>query len=265
MNFGFCRHLGVIEQLWGRLEQDIDSAPVAAENFLVVGGSSGIGLATARLLCERGGAVVIASRSRARLDAAQAVEPRLTPRILDAANDLDVQRFFDATRDRPLDGLVVTPAGGAALGPFATIDDARFRAALEIKLWAYLNVLRHAIPHLAEHASITFVTGASAGRASPGSSSLVAANGAIEALVPTLAVELAPMRVNAVAPGLVDTPAWERIPPERLTAMFDAAKARTPLRRVGPARDIAAAIVALIDNDFITGTVLRCDGGLGIA
>jgi NAD(P)-dependent dehydrogenase (short-subunit alcohol dehydrogenase family) len=236
---------------------------LSGSRAVIAGGTSGIGLAAAKAFIDGGASIVIAGRSAEKLEAALGpLGPRASGQILDAGDDAQVKQVFGAWGG--FDHLVVSLAGGAALGPFRQLSDAAFKASFDTKFWSYLSVIRHAIPHLSAHGSITVVTGASAKKAGIGVSTLAAANGAMETIVPHLALELAPIRVNAVSPGVVDTPAWERIPADKRGAMFDEVSAATPLRRVGQSPEIAAAIVSLAGNGFITGVILRCDGGMGI-
>ncbi|MGW4591248.1 SDR family oxidoreductase [Amycolatopsis thermoflava] len=109
------------------------------------------------------------------------------------------------------------------------------------------------------------MTAASAGAAMPGTAALAAVNAGIEAMVPVLAVELAPVRVNAVSPGVIDTPWWDFLDADTKAATFEAMAAGLPARRVGTPDDIAAAIAFLTDNTYTTGVVLRVDGGARLA
>jgi NAD(P)-dependent dehydrogenase (short-subunit alcohol dehydrogenase family) len=98
----------------------------------------------------------------------------------------------------------------------------------------------------------------------PGTSGLAAVNGALEAMIPTLALELKPIRVNAVSPGIIDTPWWDAWPKEQRKAAFAQIAASTPVGRIGQQEDIAQAILFLLENSFMTGTVVECDGGIRI-
>ena len=109
--------------------------------------------------------------------------------------------------------------------------------------------------------SVTIVTAASARAAFPGTTALAGANGALEAIVAPLATELAPLRVNAVSPGVIDTRWWHAMPDEQRQAYFGAVAAATPVRRIGQPEDVAEAIVYLAGADFVTGSVLECTGG----
>jgi NAD(P)-dependent dehydrogenase (short-subunit alcohol dehydrogenase family) len=233
-------------------------------HVVVVGGTSGIGLATAQLAERHGARVTVAGRSRANHERAQAtLSTDATVLALDATQIQATRAAFE--RIGPLDHLVISLAGRAALGLFEAIDLDGVRATLEVKLFAYLTVLKSALSRLAAQGSITFVTGMSARKPAPGIASLAMANGAAEALIGVLALELAPRRVNAVSPGVIRTPAWDRLPPDARKRMFDETAVTTPLRRVGEANDVAAAVLSLIENPFVTGVVLPCDGGMGVS
>jgi NAD(P)-dependent dehydrogenase (short-subunit alcohol dehydrogenase family) len=230
---------------------------LTGKTALVVGGSSGIGLATARLLAAGGARVLVAGRDRQKLSAAEG--PGITGAVLDAASRDDLKRFF--AECPALSFLVLSLSGGKGAGPFRTLDLADVVDGLEAKFLPQLRTLQAALPRLEPEASVTFVSAASAGAAIPGTAGLAAINAAIEAVVPPLAVELAPVRVNAVSPGVVDTPWWNAMPPDAKQAYFTWARTRLPVRRVGTPEDLAEAIVLAATNRYITGTVITCDGG----
>jgi NAD(P)-dependent dehydrogenase (short-subunit alcohol dehydrogenase family) len=211
-------------------------------------------------MVQLGANVTIIGRSPERLQAANdQLGGRSIAVSLDCTDSIEVGKFFaDHTA---IDHVVVSLAGGAALGPFTSIGEAEFRNTFDGKLWPYINVMREAAPVLTAGGSLTLVTGASAIAATPGAASLAAVNGALEGMIKTLAVELAPLRVNAVSPGLTDTAAWQRIPSDIREQMYAKAAAETPAGRVGQPDDVAKAVIAVVSNPFLTGLVLPCDGG----
>jgi NAD(P)-dependent dehydrogenase (short-subunit alcohol dehydrogenase family) len=227
---------------------------------VVVGGSSGIGLATAQTLAEEGARVVIGGRSAPRLRAAaERIGGRVETHTLDITEEPSVAAFFDAVGS--LDHLVIT-AAGAAMGSFLELELAAARRFFDSKFWGPYAVARSAAPRLSRYGSITFFSGAAGSRATPGFACGSAINAAIEMLVRTLAVELAPVRVNTISPGLVDTPVWDSlVSAGERDALFAETAARLPARRIGRPEEIADAVLFLVRNEYTTGTTLFVDGG----
>jgi NAD(P)-dependent dehydrogenase (short-subunit alcohol dehydrogenase family) len=217
-----------------------------------VGGSSGIGLASARLAVAAGWDVVVASREPERAD----IEAERV--VLDIADDAAVRETFRALG--PVDHLVFSPVARAG-GLAKELDLEAARHAFEIKLWGPFT----AVQATDVRGSIVFVSGVAATTPMRGGSATAAVNGAIEALVRTLAVELAPVRVNAVSPGIVATPTWDGMAAADREAMFGRLTDALPAGRVGLAEDLADAVWLLLTNGFITGTVLHVDGGHRLA
>jgi NAD(P)-dependent dehydrogenase (short-subunit alcohol dehydrogenase family) len=161
-----------------------------------------------------------------------------------------------------IDHLVLAASPGAVgAGPIAALDEAALRQAFEGKVFAHIKAIQAALPRLRPDGSVTVITAASARAAFAGTAGLAAANGALETMIAPLAVELAPLRVNAVSPGVIDTHWWHGMPDDQRQAYFGAVAASTPVRRVGQPDDVAGAIVYLAGASFITGTVLECTGG----
>ncbi|GAB3896188.1 SDR family oxidoreductase [Kibdelosporangium lantanae] len=226
------------------------------ERVVVVGGTSGIGLATAERLVEGGREVVVVGRDPDRL---AAVVSRLGVEgfAVDACSASGLAEMFGSLG--AIDHVVVTATGPSGTTPFAELTMDHVRAHVEGKLVAHSLVAQAALPTL--RGSITFVTAASAGAAMPTTAALAAVNASVEAMVPVLAVELKPLRVNAVSPGVVDTAWWDFLPGDVKVQVFADVAAGTPVGRIGRPEDVAQAITFLIDNTFTTGVVLRVDGG----
>ncbi|MGV9425864.1 SDR family oxidoreductase [Streptomyces sp. NPDC003656] len=226
---------------------------------LVVGGTSGIGLATARLLAERGATVHVIGRGKERLDGLAATDPTLVGHRADATDGEQVRAVAAAIGT--VDWLVLAASGGQGAGPLAELDLAVLRQAFDAKLWAHLATLQAVLPYLSPNGSITLLGAISARAAMPGTAGLAAVNGAIEALVRPLAVELAPIRVNAVSPGLVDTPWWDGLPEDARQGYFAQAAAALPVRHVATAEEVGEVVALAATNGNVTGTVLEADGG----
>lgn len=237
---------------------------MSKQQVLIVGGSSGIGFATARHLLEQGLEVSIGGRTPARLEAARAVlGPALRTVVLDAANQSAVPQAFASFGS--FDHLVLALGSGKGGGPFATVGLENVRQGFEEKVLPHFACAQAALPFLSSHGSITFIAAVTAHAAMPGTAGLGMANAAIAALIPTLASELRPLRVNGVSPGVIDTPWWDFLPDEQKAAVFSDYAGKTPTGRVGKPDDIAQVISFLISNTFMTGQIVICDGGLSLA
>lgn len=225
---------------------------------LIMGGTSGIGLATAEQLTGAGVDVIVTGRDRsklARLDGRFALAERLDGTDRDA-----VMKFFE--RLGSFEHLILAFSPGAVgVGPVRETSPEDFETAFTDKLFAYIHAIRHA--QVTE--SITMISAASARAAIPGSVTLAAVNGAIERIVSPLAAELAPVRVNAVSPGIVDTPWWSFLTDEQRQAQFEAAAESVPAGRIGTPADVADAIGYLVHASLITGIILPVDGGFTVA
>lgn len=226
---------------------------------LVVGGTSGIGLATARLLHERGTTVHIAGRGKGRLDEIAATDPGLIGHRADARDADEIGALVESIGT--IDWLVLTLSGSDGIGPIAELDPEVLRGAFDAKFWAHLTTVKAALPHLAKDGSITLLGAITARAGLPGTSGVAAINGAVESLVKPLAAELVPIRVNAVSPGFVDTPWWNGMPEEAKRAYFAQVSAVLPAQRVATAEDIAEVVVLAATNANTTGTVIESDGG----
>ena len=233
--------------------------------IVVIGGSSGIGLAVARRSLDDGATVVIAGRSQQRLDAARAdlartgpPAGRLSAHPVDIGDPAQVTRLFE--RVGTLSHLVVT-AADLPYGPVVSLSEDSMVRAVRSKILSPLFAAQQAAPRITKPGSITFTSGVAASRPAPGGALAATVNGALESMVLALALELAPIRVNAVSPGWVDTPVWDRLatPDVKNARMADLA-ARLPARRLGRPEDIANAVAFLIADTFVTGTVLHAEG-----
>lgn len=231
--------------------------------ILIVGGSSGMGLALARRCLDEGAAVVIAGRGEAKLNAARdelSRPARLETTMVDISRETEVAALFEHIGR--LDHIVSTAAD--IEGAYRLLPEIELEAAqrvVESKFYGPLLLAKHGAPKLSANGSLTFVSGIAAYRPAARGSVVAAVNAALEGLVRALAVELAPIRVNAVSPGWVDTPIWQLVAGDAKDETLAAMAKRLPAGRVGRPQDIADAIRFLMGNGFTTGETLHVEGG----
>jgi NAD(P)-dependent dehydrogenase (short-subunit alcohol dehydrogenase family) len=231
------------------------------QKVLIVGGSSGIGAATARLFAALGANVTIASRSEKKLAAAAAeMGGAVRTVVLDTGDAAAVDAYFSDSG--PFDHVVFSAAQTLS-GPVRELPLADARAAMESKFWGTYRIARAA--RIANGGSLTLISGFLSIRPSKTAALQGAINAAIEALARGLALELSPVRVNAVSPGLVVTPLWSGMNERARQGMYDAAAAHLPARRVGRPEDIANAVIYLAATPYATGSTVLVDGGGAIA
>jgi NAD(P)-dependent dehydrogenase (short-subunit alcohol dehydrogenase family) len=232
-------------------------------NLMIIGGGSGMGLALARGATLAGDMdVTIVGRSADRLAAARAeLEPtapgRISTAVADIGREEDVAELF--ARVAHVDHVVVTAADATGVyGRTTDVALASARAIVDTKVLGAWLVGRYAAGRVT--GSITFTSGINAYRPNGSNTIVAAANGALASLAYGLAIELAPVRVNVISPGWVDTPIWDQLGMDKKAAFADLA-ARLPARRTGTPEDIAQAFLSVMRNGFITATVLHVDGG----
>ena len=228
------------------------------KEVVVIGGTSGIGLATATMAQEAGAHVTVVGRDKARLaDALTLLGQNARGEAFDVADEVAVQDLF-----RSYDHVdhVALLAGSRVDGEIATLDTSAIHAPINDRLWGALYVCKHAAPRMTD-GSITICSGVGVGRPRRGSAVVAAAAGASEILARAVAQEVAPIRVNVIRPGLVDTPLLTRVAGDRRDEMIASQAKRIPLGRVGRPEEIAHAILFLMSNTYVTGSTLTIDGG----
>lgn len=232
---------------------------LTGKRVLIVGAGGGIGAATARAFADAGARVFAAGRPGPKLDAVAAG----TGGEAVALDILDGEAIERVLAEAPAFDHVAIAAAATRSGSVSGLALEDAKASMESKFWGAYRVARAA--KVAEGGSITFVSGFLSHRPSAGAVLQGAINAAIEALARGLALERAPVRVNTVSPGLIDTPLWRGMREEDRAAMFARTAERLPARRVGRPEDIAQAILFVATNPFVTGTTVTVDGGGTIA
>lgn len=229
---------------------------VSGKKAIVFGGTSGIGLATVQQLTAGGASVVAIGR-----DAAKASNlPAGASFEACDATDGDATEALLA-KLAPYDILISAATGGdRAVGPFMQMDMKGFQGSFA-KLWGYTNVVRYGAGHLPQDGCIVLVSGSPARKIKPGQIAIGSVGGAVEQFVRGVARELAPIRINTVAPGFIDTPMVPIQGQERVD-LYNKMTADHLIPRAGLADEIAHAIMFAVENEFITGTTVDCDGGL---
>lgn len=232
---------------------------LTGKTIVILGGSSGIGLATARGAQAEGANVIITGRSPERLKAAQSeLGGNVRTVALDVQDEAGTRALF-AELDH-VDHVFIT-AGEIVFDPKLKGDAAAVRPALDTRFWGAVNAAKYAAPKIAPGGSITFMSGTAAIRPLPGAAVGTASCAAVEGLARALAVELKPIRVNVIQPGLVDTPFLDLFGKERRAALINEYSKRILVGRPGTAEEIADAVLFLMRNGFVTGITLTVDGG----
>ena len=225
---------------------------IKGQKLFIIGGSSGIGKATALEAIEQGAHVIIAGRTEDRLANAQSeIGGRVEYVVLDVRETREMDYCFEQSGG--FDHLVVTAAESYE-ADFVETDLDEARKAFETKFWGQFIAVQRSIPFLKKGGSVTLFSGSSGHRFQRGKAVLAAADGAVEYLVRTLAVELSPTRINAVSPG-------DFLPDDAEESERKSLADTLPVHRAGRAADIAHAVLFLIQNQYTTGTVLSVDGG----
>lgn len=231
---------------------------------IIIGGTSGMGLRVAELVTAGGGRVVVGGRSPARIDAATAkLGPAARGHVVDNTDKASIRAFFAAA---PAFDFLFTPGASYALGRIDQISDEEAESPFRSKFWGQYWAVKAALPKLAKDGAIVLMSGAASVRPVPGvgASAYVACNAAIEGLARGLAVELAPIRVNAVSPGTIDGTLWRSRPASVRDAAFAYYAGAAALGRVGTEDEVARAVIFLMENSFITGATIYADGGYAL-
>jgi NAD(P)-dependent dehydrogenase (short-subunit alcohol dehydrogenase family) len=230
------------------------------KRVVVVGGSSGIGLAVAQLAAAQGAKVVIVSSNAERVwKAAESIGPDAQGQAVDVSDERAIATFF--AKLGSFDHLVFTAGDSLQLQELASTDLQQARRAFELRYWAALAAVKYGSPQLRKEGSIVLTTGIGGQRPRKGWVLAASVCGTIEALTRALAIELAPIRVNAVSPGLVRTNLWQNMSVKEREERYESVGKSLPVGRVGEASDIAQAYLFLMQEGFSTGQTVVVDGG----
>ena len=232
---------------------------LAGKNVVIIGGTAGIGLAAAQAAAAAGANVWAAGRSEGHIEAAkQVANGSFEVRQADTHDAVALEAIFKEAGK--IDHLVSAAVGGErTLKLFLEQTEDQFKAAYD-KLWGYAKVVRAGAPHLAKDGSITLVSGSPARKIRPSQSPLSCVGASVENLVRCLAVEMAPVRVNVVSPGTVDTAMYDWMGDEKQNNLATMTETHL-IKRAGTSAEVAQGILFVMQNGFVTGTTVDIDGG----
>lgn len=229
------------------------------QRVVIVGGTSGIGLAVSQAFIDMGADVVVASRSAEKIAATKEQLGHLVEgHVVDFRNEHALDALFQTVGQ--FHHLVVT-AGDGAMGPFNTLPVDTAKGAFDSKFWGQYLTVKAALPYIDKSGSITLTSGVYGTRPPKGASTLAAINSAVEGLARGLASDLAPLRVNVVSPGLVDTPIYSGMDEATREGMFQSVAESLLVKHIAKPEEIAQTYVYLASNTFTTGTTIQIEGG----
>jgi NAD(P)-dependent dehydrogenase (short-subunit alcohol dehydrogenase family) len=234
------------------------TGPLHDQKVLVVGRGSGLARAVTLAARDAGAHVAAAGRDQERLPAAYAGEPGISTEFVDLTDEASIEAL--AKRLGSVSHVVST-ASARARGKLPDIDRDAVRLSFDTKVIGPLMLAKHLAPRMTEGGSFVIFSGVAAAKIAVGTMAVAITNAAADTLAKSLALELAPIRVNAISPGVIDTCAWDELGEERKAAYFADIAARNPARRIGTIDDIANGVLFLMTSTFLTGQTLHIDGG----
>ncbi|MDJ0571761.1 MAG: SDR family oxidoreductase [Pleurocapsa sp. MO_192.B19] len=230
------------------------------KRVVIIGGSSGIGLATAKMAAAEGAKVIIAGRTESKLKAAMAeIGNDVDTYTVDLTEEASIKALFEQVGS--FDHLVITgPA--PQFGHFLELNIEQVHQEFEGKFWGQYRAAWYGAKSISQSGSIVFMSGAYRARPVPGASSLAAVQAGIEGLARGLAIDLSPVRVNVISPGLTDTPIIQSaFADDARLKLYEEQANMLPAKRIGTPEDIAQSILYLLSNRYVTGSTLFPDGG----
>jgi NAD(P)-dependent dehydrogenase (short-subunit alcohol dehydrogenase family) len=228
------------------------------QTVLVIGRGSGLARAITLAAQDAGAHVIAAGRDAEALAAAYAGEPGISTEVIDLTDETSIAALGE--RLGPLDHVVST-ASARARGRVPDLDRDAIRLSFDTKVIGPLMLAKHLAPRINEGGSFVLFSGVAAAKIAVGTLGVAITNAAADTLARSLALELAPIRVNAISPGVIDTGAWDALGEQGKAGYFAGISARNPARRIGIPDDIAAGVLFALTNTFLTGQTLHIDGG----
>ncbi|HTU73799.1 MAG TPA: SDR family oxidoreductase [Trebonia sp.] len=228
------------------------------QTVLIIGRGSGLARAVALAAREEGALVIAAGRNQEALAAAYDGEPGISTETVDLTDEASIEAL--GQRLGPLDHVVST-ASARARGRLADLDSGAIRLSFDTKVIGPLMLAKHLAPRMSKSGSLVLFSGVAAAKIAIGTMGVAITNAAADTLARSLALELAPIRVNAISPGVIDTGAWDAFGEQGKADYFADISARNPAGRIGTPDDIAQAVIFALTNTFLTGQTLHVDGG----
>ena len=239
---------------------DNQTKPLTGKRVIVLGGSAGLGLATAKLTAAEGADIVIVSSNQQRINKALEELPQgSTGFAVDLSREDNIKNFFDKTGS--FDHLVYTAGENLNLNIIAETEIEKARQFFNLRFWSAFAAVKYAVTHINKGGSISLTSGVAGARPGKGWSVATSICSAMEGFVRAMAVELAPIRVNCVVPGVVKTNLWDNMSDADREALYKNTGDALLLKRVGEADDIALAFTYLIKQQYGTGQSIIVDGG----
>lgn len=234
------------------------TADLKDQTVLIIGRGSGLARAIALAARDAGAQIIAAGRGTETLSAAYAGEPGVSTETVDLTDEASIAAL--AERLGPIDHVIST-ASARARGRLADLDRDAIRLSFDTKVIGPLMLAKHLAPRMNKDGSFVIFSGVAAAKIAVGTMGVAITNAAADVLARSLALELAPIRVNAISPGVIDTGAWDAFGAQGKADYFADISARNPARRIGTPDEIAQGVLFALTNAFLTGQTLHIDGG----